>query len=139
MVTLLIPPTRENKPYRLRCRFKTDPSPGAGWLQQQAVRVAERFVADMRKQGWVHDPRYQFRLRGPFTPVDPTTIHPRRMPTAREMAPLVARGARFLDESPSGVSLVLPLGEVGYWEYEIAAVFVRPQIMTEVPDLHEER
>ena len=138
MIELILPRTRPNRPFRLRCRFKTDPNPADGWLKRQAVRVAEQFVSDMHKQGWTHDTRYNFRLRGPFTPVEPTTIHPHRIPSAREMLPGLMLGEQFRDEFPSGVSLALPLGEVGYWEYEISAVFTRPEIILEYANPHEE-
>ena len=138
MSTIVIPGSRPEKGYRLRCRFKIDPSPTERRLDIEKVRVAEQFVADMHKQGWTHDTRFDFRLRGPFTPVEPSTIHPHRIPSAREMLPGLMRGEQFRDEFPSGVSLALPLGEVGYWEYEISAVFTRPEIILEYANPHEE-
>lgn len=138
MTTLISRVTRDNKPYRLKARFKIEPSPGRDRLDREKVRVAEMFVRDMHKQGWENDGRYGFRMKGPFPMVTVTTLHPRRMPTAREMAPMVARGARFLDNAESGVMELPPLALSEYWEYEIAGVFVRPQIMTEYPDPHEE-
>lgn len=138
MTTLIIPKTRDNKPYRLRCRFKTDPHPSQGRLDFEKVRVAEMFVRDMHKQGWEHDGRFGFTMKGPFPRVQTTTLHPKRMPTAREMLPRVARGERFLDNADSGVMELPPLALSEYWEYEIAGVFVRPQILTEYPDPHEE-
>lgn len=138
MTTLILNPAREAKPYRLRCRFKTDPHPGRDRLEREKVRVAEMFVRDMHKQGWENDTRYGFTMKGPFPMVTPITLHPRRMLTAREMAPMVARGARFLDNADSGVRELPSLALSEYWEYEIAGVFVRPQIMTEYPDPHEE-
>ena len=92
----------------------------------------------MRKQGWVHDGRYEFVMKGPFPKVEPMTIRPRRMLTAREMASGVARGARFLDDG-GDMAKAMPVLELSeYWEYEIAGVFVREQIMTESADPHEE-
>ena len=138
MTTVIVPPARPPKAYRLRCRFKIDPSPTERRLDIEKVRVAEQFVADMHKQGWTHDTRYDFRLRGPFTPVEPSTIHPHRTPTAREMLVGVRQGATYRDDRPSGVSLALPIGEAGYWEYEISAVFTRPEIILEYANPHEE-
>jgi hypothetical protein len=139
MTTLILKQVRDNRPYRLKCRFKIDPHPGRARLNDEKVRVAEMFVRDMRKQGWEHDARYDdFTMKGPFPMVTTTTLHSRRSPTAREMAPSVASGARFLDNAGSGVLEVPPLALSEYWEYEIAGIFVRPQIMTEYPDPHEE-
>ena len=138
MTTIILPHTLPTTGYRLRCRFKIEPNPPARRLDLEKVRVAERFVADMRKQGWVHDGRHDFRLRGPFPPVVPTTLHPTRTRTAREMLAGVLAGERFLDEAPSGVSEIGRLLTADCWEYEIAAVFIRPQILTEYPDPHEE-
>ena len=92
----------------------------------------------MHKQGWVHDGRYEFVMKGPFPMVETMTIHHRRMPTAREMVASVAQGARFLDNGNSVARAMPTLALSEYWEYEIAGVFVREQIMTEVPDPHEE-
>ena len=139
MVAILTPRTLEKRPYRLRCRFKIEPRPRLERLATVKVRVAEQFVSDMRKQGWVHDNRHPFVMKGPFTPIIPITLHPRRMPTAREMLAGVMRGERYRDNAPSEASLVVPLMQADYWEFEIAAVFIRTQILTERPDAHEEQ
>lgn len=138
MVTLIIPRTRDNKSYRLKCRFRIEPHPGRARLDREKVRIAEWFIRDMHKEGWEHDGRYGFTMKGPFPMVTPVTLHPKRMPTAREMAPSVARGARFLDNAEPGVMKVPSLALSEHWEYEIAGIFVRPQIMVEYPDPHEE-
>ena len=137
-VELIIRKTRENRPYRLKCRLKIEPHPRRDRLDREKVRIAEWFVVDMHKQRWEHDGRYGFTMKGPFPRAEVVTLHPKRLLTAQEMAPQVARGARFLDSAESGVMDVPPLALSEYWEYEIAGVFVRPQIMTEYPDLHEE-
>lgn len=139
MVALILPRNLDKKAYRLRCRFKIEPCPSIGRLDIEKVRVAERFVEDMRKQGWTHDPRFDFRLLGPFVPVVPVALNPRRTPTARQMLPGVLAGKRFLDDGATEVRNVPLLGESDYWEYEIAAVFVRTQVLTETADPHEER
>ena len=107
-------------------------------LDREKVKVADRFVTDMHKQGWEYVERYGFKMTGPYPMVVPVTIRPRRMPTAREMLPRVARGERFLDDGETGVSFVSSLGASEYFEYEIAAVFSREQILTERADAHEE-
>ena len=137
-VELIIRKTRENRPYRLKCRLKIEPHPRRDRLDREKVRIAEWFVVDMHKEGWEWDSRYSFTMKGPFPMVTVTTLHPVRTPTAREMLPMVARGARFLEAPTSGVMNVPPLALSEYWEYEISGVFVRPQIMTEYPDPHEE-
>ena len=138
MTTIFIPKTRDKKGYRLRCRFKTDPYPTPGRLDREKVQIAEQFVRDMHKQGWEHDLRYPFKMTGPFPVVSPVTIRPRRVPTAREMYQHVGQGARFLDMGEDTVSLVPSLVASEGWEYEIAGIFVRTQILTEYPDAHEE-
>lgn len=138
MTTLIMRPTRDRKAYRLRARFKIEPFPSPFRLDREKVRVAERFVADMHKQGWEYIEGYGFKMSGPFPMIVPRTIPVRRMPTAREMLPRVARGERFLDDSETGVSIVPALAESEAWEYEIAGVFAREQIMTERADPHEE-
>ncbi len=138
MTTLLVRPTLNRKAYRLRCRFKIEPHPSQDRLDREKVRVAERFIADMHKQGWENHSGYGFKMSGPYPMVVPVTIRPRRMPTAREMLPRVARGERFLDNGDSGVRTVPTLRASEYWEYSISGVFTRTEILTEVPDLHEE-
>lgn len=138
MVTLIVRPGLEKQGYRLKCRWKTDPHPTVRRFDREKVRIAEQFVLDMHKQGWEHDNRFPFKVKGPFPMVEPVTIHPRRTPTAKEMLPYVANGARFLDTGDGAAKPALTLGLSEYWEYEIAGVFVRTQILTEQPDPGEE-
>ena len=134
----IIRPTLDKKPYRLRCRFKIGPYPGRERIDRERVRVAERFIVDMKKQGWEYDARFGFEIKGPYVPVTPQPIRIPRTPTAREMAYAVSQGARFLDNCLTpGVSNLPVLGESEYWEYELSSVFVRTQILTEQPDAHE--
>ena len=118
-----------------------DPHPMVSRLDREKVIIAERFVRDMHKQGWEHDGRVPFVMKGPFPQVEITTIHPQRLPTAREMAPYVAQGDRFRDPFVGydyGAKPALTLAASEYWEYEIAGVFVRTQILTELPDKTEQ-
>ena len=137
---LLLPREREKKPYRLRCRFKVHPHPTPDYLHSEKVRVAERFVADMHTQGWEYVPKFGFTMKGPFAVVEPVTIHVLRLPPAREMLARVRQGERFLASGQETQAAgVTPLQASEAWEYELAGVFIRPQIMTERPDAHEER
>lgn len=138
MRTLFSQPLRDRKPYRLRARFRIEPFPSPDRLDREKVKVAETFVADMGKQGWDNAESFGFSLRGPFAMIVPTQIRVRRTPTAREMLPMVALGARFLEDTTSPVTLVPALAESEWWEYELAGVFVREQIMVERADAHEE-
>lgn len=138
MTEVVLPKTYDKKGYRLKCRFKTDPWPTVARLDHEKVVIAERFVRDMHKQGWEHDGRFPFKMTGPFPMVEPITIRPRKMPTAREMLPYVANGARFLDDRDGIARPALTLSTSEHWEYEIAGVFVRTQILTERPDPGEE-
>lgn len=138
MTTIVIPRTLDKKGYRLKCRFKTDPYPTVSRLDREKVVIAERFVRDMHKQGWEHDNRFPFKIKGPFPMVEMSMIRPRKMPTAKDMLPYVANGARFLDDRDGGAKAALTLGTSEYWEFEIAGVFVRAQILTEMPSPGEE-
>ena len=136
--SVLIKPSLDKKPYRLRARFKIEPHPWPERLDREKVRVAERFVRDMAAQGWTYDTRFGFRMTGPYPSIKPVTIHQPRTPSAREMMPHVAQGARFLEQGGTIAGLMPILGESEYWEYELAGVFVRDTLLVEQPDLHEE-
>lgn len=134
----IIRPSLDNKPYRLKCRFKIEPYPRLDRLAREKVRLAERFVDDMHKQGWEYDSRWGFKMHGPFPPVTPISLRTPPPLRARDMLNGIARGERYLDEERSSVSIVPPLAMSEWWEYELSGVFIRQQIQTEVPDLHEE-
>jgi len=134
----IIKPGRDKKPYRLRCRFKIEPYPRRERLDREKVTVAERFVEDMRKQGWVYN-HSGFKMTGPYPAIDPITIHVPKTLSAREMLAGVSQGQRFLAPEGTVARLMPTLTESEVWEYEVAAVFIRDAIMTELPDLHEER
>ncbi len=139
MTTLSMRPTLPKRAYKLRCRFKIEPHQAESRLGREKVRIAERFVKDMHAQGWENEPSYGFLMRGPLPMVTPVTIRPRRVPTAREMRAGVARGERFLDTGEDTARLMPTLAMSEWWEYEIVGIFVRPQIMTEYADRHEEQ
>jgi len=138
MPQFIIKPSLDHKGYRLKCRFKIEPHSPPDRIDHEKVRVAERFVEDMHKQGWEYA-NSGFTMSGPFPHISPMTIHAPRTLTAREMAPRVARGERFRDDGGSIAPMMPKLGLSEYWEYEIAGVFSRPAILTEYPDPHEER
>ena len=135
--SLIIRPGRDYKPYRLKCRFKVDPWPRRSQLERAKVQIAEQFVEDMRKQGWVYN-NSGFQMTGPFPAIMPITIRAPRVPSAKEMLSQVAMGARFLDDGGTEAGLMPTLDQSAWWEFEIAGVFIRPELMTEWPDLHEE-
>ena len=132
----IVKPSLDRKGYRLKCRFKIEPGASRDRINYEKVRVAERFVEDMRKQGWDYA-NQGFTLTGPFPFVEPMTLRTPRTLTAREMAPMVAQGARFRDEGGSIAPFMPALGVSDWWEYELAGVFSRPALMTEYPDAHE--
>lgn len=138
-IQTIIKPTRDKKPYRLRCRFKIEPHPSMERVDREKVRVAEMFVADMHKQGWEYDTRSGFKMEGPFPFVPPITIHMPRVLTAKDMLSGVANGNRFLEDSGTPASMMPTLGASEWWEYELAGVFIRTEIMVEYADLHEEK
>ena len=135
---LLLRSERDHKAYRLKCRFKIEPHPSQFRLDIEKVWIAERFVRDMRAQGWDNLPGHGFKMRGPFPQIIPTTLHRVRRLTAREMLPHVRQGARFLAGGHDGVSIVPRLSASEWWEYEISGVFSRKAIVMEYPYPHEE-
>ena len=135
---ILSKPTLDKSAYRLKCRFKIEPYPNIERLHREKVRVAEQFVDDMHKQGWEYVDRWDWTMKGPFAYVSPTTIHIPPTPTARQMFPYISQGARFLDQGGSIAGMMPALDATEWWEYELAAVFFRPQILVESPDPHEE-
>lgn len=137
--TLLLKLPRDKRAYRLKCRFKIEPYPRADRLDREKVRVAERFVDDMHKQGWEHVSQYGFTMKGPFPYVAPVTIHTPRVPSAREMLRGVAQGARYLDKGGTVAGAMPVLDATEWWEFELQATFTRTEILTEVADRHEER
>lgn len=137
MPQFLIKPSLDRKGYRLKCRFKIEPYTLSARIDLEKVRVAERFVEDMHKQGWEYENK-GFTLSGPFPFVAPMTLRIPKTPTAREMASGVANGARFLDDGGTTAPMMPKLEMSEYWEYELAGVFSRPELLTEIPDPHEE-
>ena len=135
MTQIFIKPSRDKKPYRLRCRFKVDP--GTVPQESEKVRVAERFVVDMKNQGWVYDDRFGFEMTGPYPVITPITIHAPRQPTAKQMLNEVSQGNRFLAPEGTVATLMPTLAESESWEYELKGVFIREEILTEYPDPHE--
>lgn len=147
-VELLLRPEVEKKPYRLKCRFSIDAYPRPEWVEKYKLQVAEQFVNDMERQGWEYDPNVLpvsergFRLRGPFTTTPltglPSHVDRVRM-SAAAMLPGVRAGNPYRDSGHDYAATVDPIDSTERWEYEISAVFIRPQIFTEIPDPHEER
>ena len=135
MTQIFIKPSREKKPYRLKCRFKVDP--GTIPQDSEKVRVAEMFVEDMRKSGWTYDDRFGFEMTGPYPVITPITIHAPRTLTARDMLDGVSQGDRFLEPEGTLAGLMPTLAESASWDYELKGVFIREELLTEYPDSHE--
>ena len=138
MVELLIRPSLDKSAYRLKCRFKIEAYPQPSRLELAKVRMAERFVEDMHKQGWEYVEQFGFKMTGPFPMVEPVMIHVPRVPSAREMMAGVLAGKPFRDNGVDYAKPVLGIDMQEYWEYEIAGTFARAQLLTEYPDPHEE-
>ena len=136
---LMLRPSRDKRTYRLKCRFKIEAYPVPERVERERVRVAEIFVTDMHKQGWEYVERFGFRMKGPFPMVEPVTIHRQRQRSAREMLQWVMAGNPYRDDGLDYVKPVLSLDMQEYWEFELAGVFARTEILTEYPDLHEEQ
>ena len=138
-IELILPRELGKKAYRLKSRFVIEARPSRERLKQGALRCMEMFIVDMHKRGWEHVSREWPRLKGPFTPVVPMTIHVRRPPSSREMEYAVRQGATFRAKPETLAQNVTPLEQNESWEYELSLVFIRDTIRFEVPDLHEEK
>lgn len=94
----------EWQPRVLRCRFVIEANPTPARLSQARYEASNRFVDDMVKQGWT----LRGTIIGNADPCPPS-------------APL-----------DSGVKKLAPLAEQESWEYEIAGLFVKPLMPTEI-------
>ena len=136
--TLLLRPARDKKAYRLKCRFKIEAYPYPDRLERAKVRMAERFVEDMHKQGWEYAEQFGFKMKGPFPMVETMILRRPRQHSAKEMLAGVLAGNPYRDEGVDYAKPVLALDMQEYWEYELCATFSRMEILTEYPDAHEE-
>ncbi len=134
---LLLRRERDRKPYRLKARIVTGPYPSPGELQLAIRRGLEMFVADLEKQGWTWLPNVQHKLTGPYVPVRTQIIHRPLTLSAAQMMPYVMRGIPLPTENGTSALMMPILEEQESWEYELSLTFIRPQIMTEIPDAHE--
>ena len=138
MIQIIAKPSLNKKPYRLKCRFKIEAYPHPSRLGLAKVRMAERFVEDMHKQGWEYVERFGFKMTGPFPTVEPVMVHRPRTLSAGEMLAGVLAGKPFRDDGMDYAKPVLGLNMLEHWEYSLSAVFAHSQLLTEYPDPHEE-
>jgi hypothetical protein len=134
----LIKPSLDNKGYWLKCRFSIEREPNPRYLYHATMAALEAFIRDMHQQGWEHDGRVRPQMKGPFPYVAPVQIKMPRALRAKDMAALVAKGERFLDSGEDTASIMPELDCTEFWDFELRAVFVRPTILVEIPDPHEE-
>lgn len=141
---LMLRPDLGKRAYRLRCRFTIGAMPSARTLEKAKYHAAELFVRDMKQQGWEYLDHYGFRMTGPFPATEAVTV-PKRSQQARwhipshELLPALLAGYRVpMPVEPSIVRCVPTISTTDAWEYELAGVFIRDTILTEVPDPHEE-
>ena len=147
MPELLLRPDLGKKAYRLRCRFTVEAYTLPDRIDKYKFKMAEKWVADMYKQGWDYDPNVLplddrgFKLRGPFS-ATPITGLPKlkdiRPMTNREALARVMAGDKLRDTGEDWAVTLPEIDKTDKWEYELSAVFVRNTILTEVPDSHEE-
>lgn len=144
MVTLLVRPDIGHRAYRLRCRFRVGAYPTQDWLDKAKYTAAEQFVADLAKQGWTYLDKHGFKMSGPFVPVEIVNLPTRHQQAqwhmkSSEMLNKLGTGQQFRAASASYASIVPPVAECEYWEFELAGVFVHQTLLTERPDAHEEK
>ena len=130
------------KPYRLHCLVRVHERPSRDALTRAANQAAEVFIRDMAVQGWQHQPQYGFKLafKGasvPYRDIDIGNKRPKRPPSAKEMLPGVAQGARFRSEDTPLAMAYPTLEESEYWDYDLSGVFLHTTILVEYPDAHE--
>ena len=141
-VEVLVRPDRGKKAYRLRCRFRVDASPNPDFLKRAKFRAAETFVEDMRKQGWEYLNSHGFKMIGPFPAIEvvslpPRSLQPRWHQPSQEVLQRVMAGQVVRTNGKNYASDVPALETCEKWEYELAGVFVRDTILTEMPDEKE--
>ena len=136
---LLLRPDLGKRAYRLRCQFHIGQRPRRDFLERAKYAAAEKFIADMHRQGWEYVERYGFRMIGPFPTLRPIAIPKRvRVPSAREMLEGVKQGNPYRAAPSYGVQNVPLVAESEEWTYELAGVFVHKTILMDYPDQHEE-
>lgn len=144
MTTLILRPDLGRKAYRLRCRFRVEAFPHAGWLEGAKYAAAEMFVKDMAKQGYEYLDEHGFKMTGPFPCLDVITL-PKRSEMAkwhtpsREMLPGLMAGKKYRTSASPFVMTAPNLAETDEWEYELAGVFVHKTILMETPSEDEQR
>ena len=142
--TIFLKPELEKKAYRLKCRFTVEANSLPDWVEKIKYKVAEEFVSDMEKQGWKYDPNKLppaergFKLSGPFSHMQTVQLPKFSTFKAAEALPRVRAGDRMRDNTNNYVQTVPLLDQTDKWEYELSAVFIRSQILTELPDSWEE-
>ena len=139
-VEVLLRPDLGKRAYRLKCRFITNPFPNERMLELAKYEAADLFVRDMAKQGWQYTGN-GFKMAGPF-PKTELVLLPKRSEQEQWHMPsreMLATGHFPRKPLQSKYAAEVPLiTETDSWEFELAAVFIRDTILTEVPDLHEE-
>ena len=143
-------PDLGKKPYLLHCRFEIGAYPSERALDQAKYAAAETFVADMKVKGWDYigeSSRLPPEARGfkmEFKGAHIVITNPRRPQrtlSARQMMPELMQGNKFRlreDELPFVMNVPEP-DATELWDYDLAGVFLHDAILTEYPDLHEEK
>ena len=134
---LLLRPDLGKKAYRLKCRFRIGAFPKQQFLDKAKIQAADWFVGDMHKRGFEYVDRYGFRMKGPFSAIDPMTLRRPKRISSRQMLPMILQGAKFRDEGGSMAINVPILSESENWEYELSGVFVHKTMLVEQPDKGE--
>ena len=128
-LTTFVRAAPEWRPMRLHCRFVTNASPRPEEIEAERLKATDRFVDDMARQGWrlVGAPAL---VGGPFPATPRAAAVPKAPPRrTRRLGPRDTRP----DPYPEGVVKELPtLLTTDAWEYELAGVFVRPLMPSEV-------
>ena len=132
-VTGIVRPSLERQRAILRCRFVIGAFHRPDQLERARNEAADRFVADMAKQGWEWLGRMAL-VGGPY-PMTPIATSVPKAPTLpkRQLGP----SSLAPDPYPSLRGIVADMPTIytaEAWEYEIAGAFVRPLAPIEVLD-----
>lgn len=135
---LILKPDLGRKAYRLRCVFRLPAGPPARILEKAKYAAADRFIRDMRVQGWEYVDEHGFRMRGPYPYIPTMNLKVPHQLNAREMLQFIRQGRPLPAIEAPPVLTLLPLVMHEYWEYELAGVFLHKTILMEIPDKGEE-
>lgn len=133
-------PDLGKKAYRLKFCVTGHARMTAEQLRRGLNACLDDMERQLKAQGFrfAGEDTIQFVRKQPH--IEPMTIRPQRPPSSREMEYAVRQGAKFRAPLHDTLAQNVPLlMESDAWDYLFSALFVHETILTDKPDLHEER